>query len=398
MIELSRERPRYAKEIIPRTMRKTELLLQANQFRKRLSSVKEGICLLAGDWYPYDSMSSIASLDGFLKGELAALRQLTGNDPVLDIGCGDGDVAFFLESLGCPVRVIDHPPTNNNHMYGVEALKCALRSKVEIQAADLDRRIDLPDPHYGLTLLLGILYHLKNPYAILEALAKKSRYCFLSTRIASLSPDKKTHFGDLPVAYLLDEAETNQDETNYWIFSEAGLRRILRRTGWDVKQYRAVGNATASNPVSAAGDARAYCLLESRVADRANSIRLLHGWHQLESGAWRWSERRFSVRLPAPPPGKPATLRFQFHVPPSLAAARPLFQVTATVDGECLRPQTYASPGDHQYVCAVPAAASPAATRLIDFELDTAVGPTDSDSRELGVLVDFGRSSPIVFC
>lgn len=259
MIELSRERPRYAKEIIPRTMRKTELLLQANQFRKRLSSVKEGICLLAGDWYPYDSMSSIASLDGFLKGELAALRQLTGNDPVLDIGCGDGDVAFFLESLGCPVRVIDHPPTNNNHMYGVEALKCALRSKVEIQAADLDRRIDLPDPHYGLTLLLGILYHLKNPYAILEALAKKSRYCFLSTRIASLSPDKKTHFGDLPVAYLLDEAETNQDETNYWIFSEAGLRRILRRTGWDVKQYRAVGNATASDPVSAAGDARAYC-------------------------------------------------------------------------------------------------------------------------------------------
>lgn len=379
-------------------MRKTELLLQANRFRKRLSSVKESICLLAGDWYPYDSLSSIASLDGFLKGEMAALRQLIGHDPVLDIGCGDGDVAFFLESLGCPVRVIDHPPTNNNHMYGVEALKCALRSKVEIQAADLDQRIDLPDPHYGLTLLLGILYHLKNPYAILEALAKKSRYCFLSTRIASHSPDKKIHFGDLPVAYLLDEAETNNDETNYWIFSEAGLRRILRRTGWDVKECRIAGNAAASDPVSTAGDARAFCLLESRVADRANSIGLLDGWHELESGAWRWSERRFSVQLPAPPPDTPATLRFQFHVPPSLAAARPLFHLTATVDGERLRPQTYASPGDHQYVCAVPALASPAATRLIGFELDAAVGPTDSDRRELGVLVDFGRSSPIVFC
>jgi len=133
------------------------------------------------------------------------------------------------------------------------------------------------------------------------------------------------------------------------------------------------------------------------VADRATSLRLLQGWHELEFGAWRWSERRFSVQLPAPQPGELSTLRFYFHVPPSLAAARPSFQVTAMVDGERLPSQTYASPGDHQYVCAVPPLGSPAATRTIDFELDAVVGPTDSDRRELGVLVDFGRSSPIVF-
>jgi len=379
-------------------MRKSDLLYQANQFRKKLSGVKERICLLAGDWYPYDSLSSIGSLDIFLKGDPEAFRRLAGQDPVLDIGCGDGDIAFFLESLGYAVHTIDNPPTNNNHMYGVEALKCALQSSVTIQAVDLDQRIELPEPHYGLTLLLGILYHLKNPYAILEALSKKSQFCFLSTRIASHSPDKKVFFGDLPVAYLLDEAETNRDETNFWIFSEAGLRRILRRTGWDVKEFRVTGNASSSDPVSTAGDSRAFCLLESRVANRSNAIQILDGWNELEFGSWRWSTRRFSIRVPAPPPGAPSTVRFRFQVPPPLAAARPSFQMTVKVDGESLPPANYSSAGEHQYVSAVRPMLEPAAMRIVEIELDRAVGPTDADQRELGVLVEFGTSSPIVFC
>ncbi len=113
----------------------------------------------------------------------------------------------------------------------------------------------------------------------METLGKAARYCLISTRIAkfnvsktkpagrfaAFSPDKRTNLKDLPVAYLLDEAEANNDSTNYWIFSDAGLRRLLQRTNWDICDYMTAGNTTDSDPASADGDERAFCLVKSRL-------------------------------------------------------------------------------------------------------------------------------------
>jgi tRNA (mo5U34)-methyltransferase len=369
--------------------------VQAREFWRRVAGIKSGISLRVGQWYPYDSIGSFLVLDDFLSGDLQALRALAGPDPILDIGCGDGDVSFFLESLGFAVRAIDHPRSNNNAMYGVHVLKQALGSHLEIHAADIDERLDLPEPHYGLTLLLGVLYHLKNPYQVLETLAKKSRYCFLSTRIAALAPDKKTRIGSLPVAYLLDEAEINDDDSNYWIFSETGLQRILKRAGWMVRNWHTTGcDVSKSDPVTAAGDSRAFCLLESRIANRGESISLARGWHDLEFGAWRWTERRFSVRLATPLNDEPATLRFRFHLPPQVATSQP--SLSASVNGMALEPEAYSGAGDHQYVRPVPASALVPGNVAVDFELDRALGPTATDERELGVLVDFSGGAPVV--
>jgi tRNA (mo5U34)-methyltransferase len=374
----------------------SSLSRQATEFWKRAAAIKSGISLRVGQWYPYDSIGSFLVLDEFLAGDLQTLRALAGPDPILDIGCGDGDVSFFLESLGFAVRAIDYPRSNNNAMYGVHVLKQALGSHLEIQSADIDERLDLPEPHYGLTLLLGVLYHLKNPYQVLETLAKKSRYCFLSTRIAALAPDKKkTQIGNLPVAYLLDEAEINDDDSNYWIFSETGLRRILKRAGWTVRNWHTTGcDVSKSDPVSTAGDSRAFCLLESRVANRPESLALAGGWHDLEFGAWRWTERRFSVRLATPPHDEPVTLRFGFHLPPQVAASRPT--LSATVNGMALQSETYSGAGHHQYVRSVPASALAPGNVAVEFELDRALGPTETDERELGVLVDFSGGAPVV--
>ena len=41
--------------------------------------------------------------------------------PVLDIGCGDGDLSYLLASLGCDVTAIDLPASNFNWMTGVQA-------------------------------------------------------------------------------------------------------------------------------------------------------------------------------------------------------------------------------------------------------------------------------------
>ena len=194
------------------------------------------------------------------------MHLLIGERPVLDAGCGDGDVAFFLESLGARVDAIDHPPTNYNRMLGVRALKRLLNSNVGVHAVDLDARPNLPSADYGLTMLLGILYHLKNPFLVLETLARHSRHIFLSTRIASLTPNGKMNFGALPMAYLVDDDELNDDATNFWIFSEEGLKRMIRRAGWNVLHYTTLGPySPRPHPVTPQGDARAYILAESRL-------------------------------------------------------------------------------------------------------------------------------------
>jgi 2-polyprenyl-3-methyl-5-hydroxy-6-metoxy-1,4-benzoquinol methylase len=197
---------------------------QANRFEERITAVKTQTPLDPRvRWYPWQSLGQLEVLDTFLQGSVAALKHMVGHDPVLDVGCGDGDIAFFLETLAVQVDAIDHPPTNYNALLGVHALKQKLDSSIRIHAVDMDTRPRLPSSNYGFTVMLGVLYHLKNPFLVLEALAQASRYIFLSTRIASLSPDGKTNFGALPVAYLVEDDELNDDNSNFWIFSEKAL-------------------------------------------------------------------------------------------------------------------------------------------------------------------------------
>ena len=86
-------------------------------FRRSLQEVKNGLSAEApGDfhWYPYESLMNFYPLEQLLTGSDRLLLNKIGNDPVLDLGCGDGDVSFFLESLGYRVHALDYPPTNFN--------------------------------------------------------------------------------------------------------------------------------------------------------------------------------------------------------------------------------------------------------------------------------------------
>jgi tRNA (mo5U34)-methyltransferase len=214
-------------------------------------------------WYPYSTLSNFVWLEQLLTGERRQLLDLIGEGPIADIGAGDGDVAFFLAGLGRTTDIVDYGPTNYNGLRGARLLKQALASPVSIHEIDLDTKWELPRQQYAAVFFLGILYHLKNPYYALEALARATRYCILSTRIARFTPDKRVDLSGVPAAYLLDPVEANNDGTNYWIFSDVGLRRIFARTGWEVCDYLRSGNTRDSDPASAEGDERAFCLLRS---------------------------------------------------------------------------------------------------------------------------------------
>lgn len=171
-----------------------EIKRKAQGFDRTLQSLKTRLAPADFDWYPYSSLTTLDHLDSLLTGERRRLLDLIGNGLVLEAGCGDGEFAFFLESLGCQVHAVDYPGTSNNGMRGVWALKKALNSSVEVHAVDLDSHFTLPARSYRMTFLLGVLYHLKNPFYLLEHLAKHAGYCILSTRVARYSPTHEWSF------------------------------------------------------------------------------------------------------------------------------------------------------------------------------------------------------------
>ncbi|MEA2167375.1 MAG: tRNA (mo5U34)-methyltransferase [Solirubrobacteraceae bacterium] len=219
----------------------------------------------AGDgvrWYPYDILGNVIHLDALLGDAHRDLGALAGGLPIADIGGADGDLAFTLErAIGAEVDFVDYGPTNMNLLAGVRALRDRLGSSVEVVECDLDTQFELPRERYGLVLLLGILYHLQNPFFVLRRLAERAEHLVLSTRVVQVAGPADTRVDHLPVAYLVDPEETNGDATNYWMFTTVGLERLARRAGWDVLARHHVGCTVDSDPSSPDRDERCFLLL-----------------------------------------------------------------------------------------------------------------------------------------
>jgi tRNA (mo5U34)-methyltransferase len=251
-----------------------ELDLLSQQYRRDLEKKKDALAPSDFGWYPYGTLNNFHILNQVLTGENRAFLKHIGDGLIVDVGAADGDVAFFLESLGHRVHIADFPPTNFNSCRGVRLLKRTLQSEAEILETDLDSQFKLSAERYELAFFLGILYHLKNPYLALESLAKCARYAFISTRVTRFNVAKgaegkdinrnRIELRDAPVAYLVAADETNNDATNFWMFSDAGLRRILYRSGWDVLDFKTFGSTKDSDPATNAGDERAFCYVRSR--------------------------------------------------------------------------------------------------------------------------------------
>jgi len=248
--------------------------MESQRFRRALVKKKRALAPSEFGWYPYGTLNIFHVLSDLLTGDNRDFLSRVGDGLIVDIGAADGDLAFFLESLGYRAHIADFAPTNFNNCRGMRLLKQALNSSIEILEVDLDSQFKLPADRYELAFFLGILYHLKNPYLALESLAKQARYAFISTRVTrfNVAPGaegtevnpNRIELRDAPVAYLVGSDETNNDATNFWMFSEAGLRRILQRCGWDILDFMTIGNTKDSDPATAQGDERAFCYARSR--------------------------------------------------------------------------------------------------------------------------------------
>ena len=353
------------------------LITEARRFGDRVRSVKRDLGDVGFEWYPYDTLSAFGHLDRLLTG---ANRELfSGSGRVLDVGAQDGELAFFLESLGHRVVAADHPAYNHNGMRGIRALKQALGSGVEVHEIDVDRPFALPHDCYDLVIFLGVLYHLRNPFYVLEELARHATHCLLSTRVARRYPDGAAMPAGVSLAYLLAENELNQDNSNYFIFNEAGLRVMIARAHWDMLEYVSLGETSLSDPVRLDRDERAFCLLRSRYNRLAN-LELVSGFHASEETGWRWTAHEFAVRVQS---GRV----LEMHLWVAEESIRQLGAITlsATANGRDLAPAVYDTPGPATYTRALESVSG--GNVEIRFRLDKALAPDAVDDRERGVIV-----------
>lgn len=357
-----------------------ELVKLATEYRARLEKEKKQIPTGSWDWYPYDTLANFTHIHDLLESSKLRFAGLVGDEPAADIGCGDGDLSFFLAELGCEVDAIDNAATHHNGMSGLRAMQQTISANVQIHEMDLDAYWTLPRERYGLVCLFGVLYHLKNPIFVLEQLAKSCRYLLLSTRVAKHFPGVSQPLNSVPAAYLVGVDELNQDDSNYWIFTEEGLRRVLQRSHWRVAAMICKGDTKASDPVRAGHDERAFVLAESHFG--LSHLDLLDGWHEAEGAGWRWTERQFGVRL-ATHGNKPKRVILRVFVPAELLRSSGKVELKASLAGSPIGVEKLKEEGAHTVVMKVPRDITADET----LDLEVSVDPWLKEDRELGIIV-----------
>jgi tRNA (mo5U34)-methyltransferase len=357
----------------------------AKQFEARLDAAKATPPADKFHWYPYNTMSSIHLLEPLLKDHFAAFRDGIGCGSMLDIGCGDGDLSYLFASLGCEVTAIDLAASNFNWLNGVRALGERLGLPVRIREMNVDSAFELEEESYGLVLLLGILYHLKNPFHVLETLAKKARYCLLSTRVATHSA-AGTLIRDEPLAYLLDHREANDDPTNYWVFSHEGLMRLAKRTGWRVMGARLVG-AETSSPARSDQDQRMFVFLRSQLCSAPAKVTLLDGWTDAVPQEWAWTEKKFSFDVELQEALRPASFLLGFVVPSAIADVSPV-TVHCTVNGQPAGTEVFQGHGDKLFEKKLPEGVDHTQAMRFEFTVEH-TADLRPDPRDLGVIMPF---------
>jgi tRNA (mo5U34)-methyltransferase len=358
------------------------------QFWRELQTIKETTPAPEPGWYPYETLSALPIVSELVAPVYDEIREATAAAPMLDIGSGDGDFAMFFASFGIPVDAVDSTINNFNKMRGIAKLCDCLHFHVHRHDMDLDEKFSFPSSAYGLSLLLGTLYHLKNPYYLLEKLAYSTRWCILSTRIAQLTPRERVTVENEPVAYLADGQEFANDSTNYWIFSPAGLLRLARRTRWAVIAHSRIGCLTGSTPTEAAADERMFLLLRSRVHAPSLQVRPIAGWYAAEPRNQRWTEKHFSLQLILPLDQPVTGFEFSFYVP---AAA----SVEWSIGGEPATALIVDQPGPAVLRANISVAAVHLPILIADFHVTSVFSAPAPDIRELGICVNLSEGFPL---
>lgn len=149
---------------------------------------------------------------------------------VLDIGAWDGFFSFQAEQRGAAdVLATDHFCWSGEGWGDKRGFNHAHRRfGSRVRSLDLDVADHSVDElgQFDTVLLLGVLYHVTDPYRTLEAAAAMSRDHLVIETVTALRHEP------VPAMRLFTELELDRDSTNYWAPNILALREMCRRFGF----------------------------------------------------------------------------------------------------------------------------------------------------------------------
>src|SRR5581483_1249616 len=112
-----------------------------------------------------------------------------------------------------------------------------------------------------------------------------------------------------------------------------------------------------------------------------NTANRLSGFYEIENAAWRWSKKRFQVRVHNPDfvENEGAALVVHFDITQSEIEALRSITISGHVNGLALAPQTYTTAGAHEYRRDLPTTAFQEGDTVVTFNLDKVYQPTGAD-------------------
>jgi tRNA (mo5U34)-methyltransferase len=149
---------------------------------------------------------------------------------VLDVGAWDGFYSFEMERRGAEVLATDHYSWGGGgwgSKAGFEFARRALGSRVrDLRIDPLDLSPDAVDGTYDIVLLLGVLYHLRDPLQVLERVRSVTGdLLVLETEVGMLLKRR-------PAAEFFPASELNDDPTNWWAPNVPAMIGMLRVAGF----------------------------------------------------------------------------------------------------------------------------------------------------------------------
>ena len=149
---------------------------------------------------------------------------------VLDIGAWDGFFSFEAERRGAAhVLATDHFCWSGpgwGAKAGFDYAHDRLGSKVASLDIDLPRIAPETVGMHDVVLMLGVLYHVKDPMTCLERAASVAGECLVVETVTALDPLP------WPVMRFFRGREFNNDPTNFWAPNRACLEGMARELGF----------------------------------------------------------------------------------------------------------------------------------------------------------------------
>lgn len=174
-----------------------------------------------------EGIKPLASLrkeaDAILGDELSGKR-------VLDIGAWDGFFSFEAERRGASdVLATDHfcwSGAGWGDKRGFDHAHARFGSNVRSRDMDVEAHSPEELGRFDTVLLLGVLYHVKDPFRTLETAAAMSSQHLVIETVTAL------HHDPVPAMRLFTELELDRDPTNFWAPNILALKEMCSRFGF----------------------------------------------------------------------------------------------------------------------------------------------------------------------